>query len=100
MELMILGYMNAAKPTITNWRNKRIRRRRDNTFGQINFNFVVCGVTDGDIGEGGRFSFVERRLGWTTVRRMITKQTIETARMMISGKIKRRIRIALGSSRL
>lgn len=101
MELIILGYMNAARPTIINWRNKRIRRRRDKTLGQIDFNFVVLLFIVADIVAGGRFSSVSsRRRGLMIVRRMMTKQMIDTARMIMSGKIKRRIRTAFALSRL
>jgi len=79
-----------------------MRLKTDNNLGQISFKLVVLlllFVADNVNGDKSS-SLVSRRLFVINVRRIITKQIVDTAKMIISGKIKRKIRIALELSRL
>ncbi len=85
--------------------NKRILRMIDKILGQSLFLFVILEVLADD---GDAFAaFVDvwgsvrsRRFDCINERRIIIKQIIDAANMRISGKIKRKIRIALELSRL
>lgn len=91
--------MNAAKPTKANCKKRRKRRIIDNKRGQSAF-FLATFVLLLDAADGFDCvefsnSFVCRRRDVIKVRRIITKQIVETAKMITSGNIKRKIRIAL-----
>jgi hypothetical protein len=74
----------------------------DNNLGQINFKLLVlvllvvdCDVAIAVIGSSISGRSLISRSFLINVRRIITKQIVDTANMIISGKIKRKIRIAL-----
>ena len=90
-----------------NWINKRIRRIIDRTLDRILLRLIVLEelVDDGDRcvvfgGAGGSKMLLWRRLEAIKVRLMITEQIVAVAKIMISGKIRRNIRIASALSSL
>ncbi len=92
---------------ITNWINKRILRRIDKIRGQ-NFRCLVrleVLVDDVDafvavVVDDTWISVRSRCLDCINERRIIIKQIADAANTITSGKIKRKIRIALELSRL
>jgi len=87
--------------------NRRIRLITDNIRGQIFFLFVPLVVLfdDGDVSVTFNVaeiwrSIVSRLLDFNNERRIIRKLIVDAANTIISGKIKRKIRIASERSRL
>ena len=104
MELMMLGLRKAATPTRVNWRKRRIRLTIDTNRGQRlcpAFELALL-FDDGDDWVAFEFSssMVWRRRTESNERRMMMRQIVDTARMMTSGKIRRKTRMASALSRL
>lgn len=96
--MIILGYRNEVKPIRINWINNRILLNIDINLGQDLFWFVLLFVlftADGMVSPVGWFRDNDDR--W---RRINTIHTTDVAKIIISGNTKRKIRVAVESSRL